>query len=165
MASDAAQRVMASLAEPFDTGIPALNRLAPGAERVSEAGASRLSELGVPRRRADAIVSVARALAEGELRLEPGSDVTAAHQALLEVAGIGEQLATTIVMHALHWPDAFPATDSLLRRAAGVSSPGVLRARAEMWRPWRAYAALHLRLGHRENDSQLRLAPNSRMAS
>jgi len=93
---------------------------------------------------------VARALAEGTLRLEPGSDVTAAHRALLEIAGIGEQLATTIVMHALHWPDAFPSSDGLLLRAAGVSSPSALRARAEKWRPWRAYAALHLWLGGEE---------------
>jgi 3-methyladenine DNA glycosylase/8-oxoguanine DNA glycosylase len=54
---------------------------------------------------------------------------------------------TTIVMHALHWPDAFPASDGLLLRATGVSSPSELRARAEKWRPWRAYAALHLWLG------------------
>jgi 3-methyladenine DNA glycosylase/8-oxoguanine DNA glycosylase len=44
----------------------------------------------------------------------------------------------------MHWPDAFPASDPALQRAAGVPSPGLLRARAEAWRPWRAYAALHL---------------------
>jgi AraC family transcriptional regulator, regulatory protein of adaptative response / DNA-3-methyladenine glycosylase II len=144
---DLMRRVVETLGEPLETGIPALSRLAPGAERVAEAGASRLAALGVPARRADAIISLARALAEGRLRLEPGSDVTAAHRALLDIPGVGERLATTIVMHALHWPDAFPASDGLLLRAAGASSPGVLRARAEKWRPWRAYAALHLRLG------------------
>jgi len=49
-------------------------------------------------------------------------------------------------MRALYWPDALPATDRMLQRAAGVSSTGALLARAEQWRPWRAYAALHLRL-------------------
>jgi AraC family transcriptional regulator of adaptative response / DNA-3-methyladenine glycosylase II len=53
-------------------------------------------------------------------------------------------------MHALHWPDAFPASDSLLLRAAGASSPAELRARAEKWRPWRAYAAQYLWLGGEE---------------
>ena len=33
---------------------------------------------------------------------------------------------------------------SALQLAARVSSAGVLRARAEAWRPWRTYAALHL---------------------
>ncbi len=144
------RRVVASLGEPFATGIPALSRLAPGAERVAEAGVSRLTALGVPGRRADAIVSVARSITDGTLRLDPGSDVTVAHRALLEISGIGERLATTIVMHAMHWPDAFPASDGLLRRATAASSPGALRARAEQWRPWRAYAALHLWLGGEE---------------
>jgi len=147
---DLVRQVVARLGESLDTGIPALSRLAPGAERVAEAGATRLTTLGVPRGRADAIVSVARALADGTLRLEPGSDVPAAHRALLEIGGIGERLATTIVMHAMHWPDAFPASDRLLRRAAAASSPGALRARAEKWRPWRAYAALHLWLAGEE---------------
>lgn len=47
-------------------------------------------------------------------------------------------------MRALYWPDAFPTTDRTLRRAAGVKSVSALVARAEEWRPWRAYAALHL---------------------
>jgi AraC family transcriptional regulator of adaptative response / DNA-3-methyladenine glycosylase II len=144
---DLAQRVVVALGEPFDSGIPALNRFAPEARRVVEAGTSALTQLGVPRRRADAIVSLARALLDGTLRLEPGSDVTVAHHALLEIAGIGERLATAIVMHALHWPDAFPASDALLLRQSGAASPGALRARAEKWRPWRAYAAQHLWLG------------------
>ncbi len=146
-----AQRVVETLGEPLDTGIPTLTRLAPDAERVAEAGVARLTALGVPRRRAEAIIAVADAIAEGTLQLEPGSDVTEAHRALLAITGIGERLATTIVMQALHWPDAFHASDGLLLRAAGASSPSALRAQAEKWRPWRAYAALHLRLDSEED--------------
>jgi AraC family transcriptional regulator of adaptative response / DNA-3-methyladenine glycosylase II len=62
----------------------------------------------------------------------------------LEETGVDERLATIIVMRALYWPDAFPASDRALQEAAGVASPRALRARAEKWRPWRAYAALHL---------------------
>jgi 3-methyladenine DNA glycosylase/8-oxoguanine DNA glycosylase len=65
-------------------------------------------------------------------------------RALMAIDGVGDLLATTIVMRALYWPDAFPSSDHALLRAAGASSPRVLRARAERWRPWRAYAALHL---------------------
>jgi AraC family transcriptional regulator of adaptative response / DNA-3-methyladenine glycosylase II len=63
--------------------------------------------------------------------------------------GVDEGRATTIVMRALYWPDAFPASDRALQQAAGVATSRALRVRAERWRPWRAYAALHLWLeGH-----------------
>ena len=54
-------------------------------------------------------------------------------------------------MRALHWPDAFPDADPALRRAAGAASEQELRAAAERWRPWRGYAALHLRLHDEES--------------
>jgi len=49
----------------------------------------------------------------------------------------------------LREPDAFPAADiGLLRAMADADglrpSPAALLARAEAWRPWRAYAAQHL---------------------
>jgi AraC family transcriptional regulator of adaptative response / DNA-3-methyladenine glycosylase II len=47
-------------------------------------------------------------------------------------------------MRALRWRDAFPDTDLVLRKATGGLSPARLRAAAERWRPWRAYAAQHL---------------------
>jgi AraC family transcriptional regulator, regulatory protein of adaptative response / DNA-3-methyladenine glycosylase II len=51
-----------------------------------------------------------------------------------------------VVMRALHWPDAFAATDASLQRAAGVTGSRALLRVAERWRPWRAYAAAHLAL-------------------
>lgn len=145
-----AARVARALGEPLDTGIEGLTRLAPDAQRVAEAGASSLAALGVPRRRAEAVAIVARMVAEGALRLEPGSDVTATRRALMGIEGVGDSLATSIVMRALYWPDAFPVSDPALQRAAGASTPGLLRDRAETWRPWRAYAALHLWLKDEE---------------
>jgi AraC family transcriptional regulator, regulatory protein of adaptative response / DNA-3-methyladenine glycosylase II len=147
------QRVVCALGEKLETGIPGLTRLAPSPERVAQAGGACLAALGVSPRRAIAIASVARAVAEGTLRLEPGRDVLATRRALMEIAGIGDRLATTIVMRALYWPDAFPASDRVLQRAAGTSSPAALRARAEEWRPWRAYAALHLWLHAERPDA------------
>ncbi len=143
-------RVVDVLGEPLDTGYPALTRLSPSAGRVADAGSARLVALGVPTRRARAIITLARAVADGRLKLEPGSDVIATRRALLAITGVGDGLATTIVMRALHWPDAFPAADRALQRAAGTSSLRALRERAEQWRPWRAYAALHLWLADEE---------------
>ncbi len=139
-------RVTKTLGEPLDTDVPGLTHLAPTAARVAEAGATCLAALGVPRRRAACIAAVARAVATGALRLEPGSDVAATRHALLEIDGVSERHATLIVMRALSWPDAFAAGDRALQRAAGVASEAALLARAERWRPWRGYAALHLSL-------------------
>jgi AraC family transcriptional regulator, regulatory protein of adaptative response / DNA-3-methyladenine glycosylase II len=83
------------------------------------------------------------------LRLEPGADATAVRRTLLSIDGVGERLATTIVVRALSWPDAFDASDRALQRAAGVASAGALMASAERWRPWRGYAALHLMTAQR----------------
>ena len=152
-ACEATRRVVAALGEPLDTGVPGLDRLAPTAERVADAGAAHLRNLGVTPRRALALAAAARAIAEGHLTLAPGGDIVAARRALLAIDGIGDQLATEILIRTLCWPDAFPAFDRALQRAAGVSGPGSLRARAERWRPWRAYAALHLWLEDRERRS------------
>jgi len=143
-AADLSGRVVEALGEPIDTGIPSLSRLTPTPERVVAAGPDALMGLGVPQREAEAIVAVARALVGGAIPLEPGRDVAATHRALMEADGVGERLATMIVMRALYWPDAFPASDPALQRAAGASDRGALRALAERWRPWRAYAAQHL---------------------
>jgi AraC family transcriptional regulator, regulatory protein of adaptative response / DNA-3-methyladenine glycosylase II len=143
-ASTVARRVVAVLGEPFESGIPLLTRLAPTAERVAEAGARMLTTLGVSPRRADAVVAVARLVASGELQLNSGASVDATYRALTASAGVGDRAATMILIRALHWPDAFPASDRALQRAAGVPSAHELLKQADLWRPWRAYAAAHL---------------------
>jgi AraC family transcriptional regulator of adaptative response / DNA-3-methyladenine glycosylase II len=145
---DLLRRVTRSLGEPLATRIPGLDTLAPTADRVVGAGASFLTTLGVPRRRAEAVAAVAGAVADGRLRLEPGADVRATVDALTRTAGIGARAAAVIVMRALHWPDAFSSTDSSLQHAAGVPGARALLHIAERWRPWRGYAAAHLSLPH-----------------
>ena len=139
-------RVADALGEAIETELPGLVRLVPTAERVAGAGAPFLAQLGLPPRSADAIVAIARAVTDGALPLEPGTDVPSTLRALSEVAGVGERTATAIVMRALQWPDAFSPSDVSLQRAAGVTGTTALRRAAERWRPWRAYAAAHLAL-------------------
>jgi AraC family transcriptional regulator, regulatory protein of adaptative response / DNA-3-methyladenine glycosylase II len=145
-ASEPARRLVEALGEPVDVALPGLGRLAPDAARVAEAGQAVLAGLGLAPRRAEVLGRIARALAEGRLWLEPGCDVAAAHGALMAIDGVGERLATRIVAHALHWPDAFDPSDRRLQHAAGAGDAEQLRRRAERWRPWRGYAALHLLL-------------------
>ena len=138
------RRIAEALGEPIETETPELSRLAPTAARVADAGVRTLRSLGARGRRADAVVAVARLVADGAVKLEPGGDVVAARLALAKIPGVGDQLATSIVMRAMQWPDAFPVTSRGLARLAHVSSAAAMRELAERWRPWRTYAAIHL---------------------
>ena len=144
VAEHAGSSFVSALGDAVTTGVPGLTHLVPAPERVAAVGEAGLVALGLSPRQAAVLAAVARAMANGSLRLEAGGDVSAARRALMEIAGVDGTLATTIVMRALYWPDAFPASDALLQRAAGLSSPRTLDALSERWRPWRAYAAHHL---------------------
>ncbi len=99
---------------------------------------------GHRRARAAAIRGLAGAVARRELDLQPGPDPDAAVAGLRQFPGLGDWTAQYIAMRALRWPDAFPAGDLGLLRAAGVASARQLRDTAEAWRPWRSYAAMYL---------------------
>ena len=71
---------------------------------------------------------------------------------MCEVPGIGPWTANYIAMRALNDPDAFPSSDLGLLKAAGIASPRKLTDLAETWRPWRAYAAMHLWESLRKGD-------------
>ena len=102
----------------------------------------------MPGARADAIVALARAVADGELDLSGTAEPEPTIERLLAIAGVGEWTAAYVAMRALRDPDAFPAGDLGVRHgfeALGLASDaGAIRAHAERWRPWRAYAAMHL---------------------
>jgi AraC family transcriptional regulator of adaptative response / DNA-3-methyladenine glycosylase II len=103
----------------------------------------------MPRARSSALSALARAAAADPRLFEPDGTVEDAVCRLRALPGVGEWTAQYIALRALREPDAFPAADIGLQRAladaAGTRpSTGALLARAEAWRPWRAYAALHL---------------------
>jgi AraC family transcriptional regulator, regulatory protein of adaptative response / DNA-3-methyladenine glycosylase II len=60
------------------------------------------------------------------------------------VPGIGPWTAQYVAMRALGDADALPHADLGLLRALGLRRAAELAQAAERWRPWRAYAALHL---------------------
>ena len=63
---------------------------------------------------------------------------------LQALPGIGNWTAEYIAMRALAWPDAFPSGDFGVRSALGGVTAAQARKHAEAWRPWRAYAVVHL---------------------
>ena len=67
---------------------------------------------------------------------------------LIEIPGIGPWTAQYIAMRALADPDVFLHGDLVIKKVAekqfGIKSERELISRAEQWRPWRAYAGMHL---------------------
>jgi AraC family transcriptional regulator of adaptative response / DNA-3-methyladenine glycosylase II len=98
----------------------------------------------LPLARARTIVALAAAVASGDIALQPETDVESTLARLMDIRGIGAWTAHYIAMRALRWPDAFLEGDLIVRRALGVMQPAHALARAEAWRPWRAYAVIHL---------------------
>ena len=128
---------------PIATPHPQLTRLTPTAAQMSRVAADDIAATGVVGSRARSIVALAHAVEDRQVTLADAVDVGAQIDALLRLPGIGPWTAQYIAMRALNWPDAFPGTDLMLLRAAGLTAPQ-LQARAEAWRPWRAYATHHL---------------------
>lgn len=102
----------------------------------------------MPRGRAEAIRRAGELMASGEVDLSGGSRLEESLHTLGEVRGIGPWTLAYVAMRALRDPDAFMATDLGVRRGAETlglpSTSRELLQRAERWRPWRAYAVMHL---------------------
>ncbi|OEJ24437.1 AraC family transcriptional regulator [Streptomyces agglomeratus] len=81
--------------------------------------------------------TLATALADGVVRLDPGADRDEAERALRALPGITARTAGLIRMRALGDPDVAP--DGAESEAAGERS----EPRAAAWRPWRSYAVRH----------------------
>lgn len=103
-----------------------------------------LTSIGLTRSRAACIQALARAILDGTLTFEADDF----ESRLTRIPGIGPWTAHYIAMRALTQADAFPAGDLILRRAASSNgtplTPQQLLARAEAWRPYRAYAVIAL---------------------
>ena len=143
-ATTIAGRVARALGDPVRTPFPGLDRLPPTAEAVEAAGEDRLARIGMPGARARTLLALARAVLSGELVLARGADPEQVRERMLALPGVGPWTANLVAMRALGAADAFPAGDLGVLRALGTRSAREAEARAEAWRPWRAYAAMHL---------------------
>lgn len=140
-----AGRLVAALGEPLAAPRGTLTRLFPTPERLAQAN---LSGLGLTGGRITALQALARAVAEGAISLDRAADPAQTSARLQELPGIGPWTASYIAMRALGDPDACPVADLGLRRALErlglAGDPRSVAARAEAWRPWRAYATHYL---------------------
>ena len=140
-----AGRLVAEHGDALPRARGAVNALFPAAEVLAGLDPVRLA---MPRARAAALVSLCRALADGDLRLERDVDRAQARRRLLALPGIGPWTAGYVAMRALGDPDVFLAEDlgvrHALRRLGGPDDPRAARALAAAWAPWRSYASQHL---------------------
>jgi len=139
-----AGRFVARFGTRINVPIESLGYLFPTAARMARATVDEIGQLGIVGKRAETIIALARALSSGALILEPGNRVEGTLRLLRQIPGIGEWTAQYIAMRGLSWPDAFPHTDLGICKALGEKHPKKVLAMAEKWRPWRAYAVLHL---------------------
>jgi AraC family transcriptional regulator of adaptative response / DNA-3-methyladenine glycosylase II len=143
-ASTLAGRLALRYGEPIQTPVPSLNRLFPSPQKIASAGVADIVRLGITGQRAKTVISLSRAVANGTLRLEPTGRMEDTFRELHKIPGLGEWTVQYIAMRALSWPDAFPHTDLGIKKSLKISDPKKVLEMAERWRPWRAYAALHL---------------------
>jgi len=139
-----AGRLALRFGTPLPTPVPSLTRLFPTASDLAAAPVEAVRQAGLTGARATTLLATARAIAAGALALEPGRRIEETLQALRKISGIGEWTAQYLAMRALAWPDAFPHTDLGIRKALGEPNAKKVLQLAEKWRPWRAYAAVHL---------------------
>jgi AraC family transcriptional regulator, regulatory protein of adaptative response / DNA-3-methyladenine glycosylase II len=151
------------LVTPTDTAAPA----APGG-LTGFPGAAAIAALPddafrMPAARRTTIRSLAEAVADGKLDLNPGTDRDETMARLQEVPGIGAWTAGYIAMRAIGDPDVFLPTDLAVRRGAAVlglpDTPAALERHAERWRPWRSYALIRLWRGYPQQPVVHRPAP------
>ena len=130
-----------------DAGRPAgLTHVFPTAKHIASVADL---DLGMPKSRLATLRAVAQASVDDPRLFQSSGDVDEAITKLTSVPGLGDWTAQYVALRILREVDGFPASDvGLLRGAEKVlgrtMTPKSLAMHAELWRPWRAYAAQHL---------------------
>lgn len=134
-------RLAHALGRAVRTGLEGLDRAFPDAAAIAAwTPAAIATAIGMPLARGRALHALAEAVASGVIDLSGARPSRELVSALEELPGIGPFTSEVIAMRALRDADAFPANDLVIARRLGKHA----LARAEAFRPYRAYAALHL---------------------
>jgi AraC family transcriptional regulator of adaptative response / DNA-3-methyladenine glycosylase II len=122
-------------------GLPVgLDRVSPSASELARASVAEIRAIGMPESRARTLSLLSRAIDGGTIDLGARSDASTTIALLRTIPGIGPFTAHVIAMRVLRDPDAFPENDLFVMRRLGPKAV----SRAERWRPFRAYAVMHL---------------------
>jgi AraC family transcriptional regulator of adaptative response / DNA-3-methyladenine glycosylase II len=147
-ASDAnprAERLVLAFGTPLATSFEGLTHLFPRPEVLADAD---LSMAGIRGKKAATLRALAGATCAKQLTFEASRTLEDTISRLRSINGVGESMAHYIAMRAFGEPDAFPCAEKGLIQSPGdarvSTSPAEMVRMAEQWRPWRAYAAMHL---------------------
>lgn len=137
----------------YSPGSVAGLRVFPPAPALAAASVEELrAAVGLTTSRARTVRAVAQLFAEG-FRLAPGVDLSSARAALLAVPGVGPWTVEYLALRALGDPDAFPASDAVVRRALGGAPASEAERLSHPWRGHRAWATAHLWAGQSRSNS------------
>lgn len=103
-----------------------------------------LESIGIPKSRAVSVRGLAEAVLSGQIDFHAGQRLDEFIERATQLPGIGLWTAHYVAMRALNHPDSFPASDQTVRKILGGVSESKSEALSQGWRPWRAYATLHL---------------------
>ena len=139
------RRLVEVFGRPIETSVRGLTHLFPAPKDLVDAD---LTNSGISHSRAQAIRGLARAVRKKKLTFHASKSLDETLSRLQTIPGIDEPTAQYIAMRVFAEPDAFPAAEAELRRALSLIEHQDLSVRStemvESWRPWRAYAAMHL---------------------
>lgn len=144
MAATLATRLTEKWGEPVNTPFTALTHLFPSPAAVGKLTVDDLRGIGVQAKRAACLINIAQAVQEGRLPLDEITDVQEGVRQLLAMPGIGSWTASYVAMRAWSAPDVFLGGDYLIKQRFPGMTPGKIARYAQVWKPWRTYATLHL---------------------
>jgi AraC family transcriptional regulator, regulatory protein of adaptative response / DNA-3-methyladenine glycosylase II len=144
-----AAKLVARYGEPYADKSMVMDGLTHVFPHPTRIACATLTGIGMPGARARALSALAAAFLDDAPIFAGGRDLEDCVSRLRSLPGVGQWTAQYIAMRELREPDAFPADDVALRRILSrieghEFTSRELLARAERWRPWRAYAAQHL---------------------
>ncbi|HEY3589781.1 MAG TPA: DNA-3-methyladenine glycosylase 2, partial [Buttiauxella sp.] len=116
----------------------------PTPERLALLSPEELKLLGMPLKRGEAIIYLARLMVKGEFPLDSPADVEQGVKILTTYPGIGRWTANYIALRGWQASDVFLPDDYLIKQRFPGMTPAQIRRYAERWKPWRAYALLHI---------------------
>ncbi|EGI4218291.1 DNA-3-methyladenine glycosylase 2 [Escherichia coli] len=103
-----------------------------------------LKALGMPLKRAEALIHLAKATLDGTLPLAVPDDVEHAVKMLQTFPGIGRWTANYFALRGWQAKDVFLPDDYLIKQRFPGMTPAQIRRYAERWKPLRSYALLHI---------------------
>lgn len=116
----------------------------PRPERLVNADPLELKALGMPLRRAEALIHLAQAALDGTLAMSAPADIEQGMKTLQGFPGIGRWTANYFALRGWQAKDVFLPDDYLIKQRFPGMTPAQIRRYAERWKPWRSYALLHI---------------------